>query len=71
MLGMPDIIDIFEAEFGGVPIVVYMVVVLVITRYVHVSSIPIPAFGLALGAPMGPDAELGILEPLGALVIFP
>ena len=34
---------------------------------VHIASIPVAGHGTGLGPPVGPDTELGVVEPGGAL----
>lgn len=38
--------------------------------HVHIAGVPVAVFGLALGAPVSPEAELGVLEPFGGFVLF-
>src|ERR1700761_8374985 len=41
-----------------------------IALLVHPPGVPVSMFGLALRSPMGPDAELGIAEPVWHAVLF-
>ena len=50
-----------RAEMGGVP------VPLLCSGVVHEAGVPVAVLGLALRAPVGPHAKLGILEPLRTL----
>ena len=45
-----------------------MVFVLGAALHVHIAGVPVAIFSGGLRAPMRPDAELGVPEPLGNLV---
>ena len=68
VLGLPQGADVLVAELGRVPVVAHVVQVLGAALDVHVAGVPIAEHGHALGAPVAPDAELHIPEPLRALV---
>ncbi len=42
-----------------------MVIVEAVALLVHLAAVPVAVFGHALRAPMRPDAELGVAEPVG------
>ena len=69
LLGLPQVADVLVAELRGVAVVLDMVLVIAAALLVHVEGVPIALFGLALGTPVGPDAEFCVAEPLGALVL--
>ena len=51
------------------PVVLAVEFALPLVLEIHVSGIPIALLGLALRTPMGPEAELGVLKPLGRLIL--
>ena len=61
VFGLPVTAQLFQA------IVLTMVFTLPLTLEIHVPGIPVACLGLTLRSPVGPDAELGILEPLRTL----
>ena len=65
VLGLPEIVEFHEAELGGVAVGLDVVVVLAAALDVHVAGVPVALLGNALGGPVGPDAELGVAEPVG------
>ena len=66
----PQRADILIPEFGGVAVVTDMIAVLIGALDVHVAGVPVAVHGNGLRAPVGPDAEFRVAEPVGALV-FP
>ena len=44
--------------------------VMFVAFFVHAARVPITVHGNGLGAPVGPDAELGVAEPFRNLVLF-
>src|SRR5438067_2798648 len=67
-LGFPRGNGIFVPEFRGMPVCLYVVVVLRAALHVHVARIPIAIFDRGLRAPMRPDAKFGIGEPFWDLI---
>src|ERR1035441_5171572 len=61
--------DVFESELAGMPIGRDVILVLLAALHVHVAGVPVAGFGGRLRTPVGPDAELGIAEPFGNLVL--
>src|SRR5580693_4247272 len=61
--------EVFEAEARRVTVVVELIFVLAMAFDVHLAAVPVAGLGNALGAPVGPDAELGVLIPLGGFVL--
>src|SRR5262245_14726618 len=68
MLGVPKVVDVFEAELGWVAVVLDVVLIVGLVLHVHEAGVPIAFFGYALGRPMGPDAELRVAEPVRTFV---
>ena len=66
----PEVVDLHEAEFGWVTVFLDMGGVLAVALDVHVAGIPVAGLGLALGRPVGPNAELGVAEPVWDFVTF-
>ena len=65
VLRPPDMTDVFVPELRRVAVGFDVVVVLRTALNVHASGIPIALLGNTLRAPMSPDAELRIAEPIG------
>ena len=59
-LRFPEGAEVLIAEFGGVAVVPEVVKVLGGTLDVHIPGVPVAEHGDGLGAPVGPDAELGV-----------
>ncbi len=60
--------EVFVTDFGGVAVVLDVVVVLVGALDVHEAGVPVAVFDGGLRSPVGPDAELGVGEPGGDAV---
>jgi hypothetical protein len=60
--------QIFVADLGGVTVGFDVVVVLAGALDVHVAGVPVAVFDAGLWAPVGPDAELRVVEPSGKAV---
>src|SRR5205807_4958419 len=64
LLGPPERDDVLVAEHRGVAIVLQMVLVVLVAWLVQAAGIPVAVHRNGLRAPVRPDAELGIAEPL-------
>jgi hypothetical protein len=60
--------DVFVAKLCGVAVVFEVVLILFVALEVKVPRIPVAVFGGGLRAPMGPDAQFGVAEPVRASV---
>jgi hypothetical protein len=60
--------EIFVADFGGMAVGFDVVVVLAGALDVHVAGVPVAVFDAGLRTPVGPDAELGVVEPGGEAI---
>ena len=69
-LGLEEWQDVLVAELGGVAVVVAVVLILMGALLIEAACHPVAAALDTLCAPMRPDAELGIAEPLGRLVLL-
>src|ERR1017187_4427651 len=69
LVAFPGGDDVLEAELAGVPVGGDVILVLLAALHVHVAGIPVAVFGGRLRTPVRPDAELGIAEPFGNLVL--
>ena len=68
VLGLEERQDVLKAHFGGVAVVLTVIVVLYSSLHIHFTGHPVAAALHALWPPVGPDAELGIAKPLRHLV---
>ena len=60
--------EVFVADLGGVAVGFDVVVVLAGALDVHVAGVPVAVLDAGLRAPVGPDAELGVVEPGGEAI---
>ena len=70
LVGLPGGDDVFESEFRRMPVVLDVILVLPLALDIHVSRVPVAAFSGRLRSPMGPDAELGVAEPVRNFIRF-
>jgi len=68
LVGLPKVVDLHEAGGGGVAVGLEVVLVLGVALEVHLTGVPVALLGDALRGPVGPDAELGVTEPVGRFV---
>ena len=47
-----------------------VILVVLVARLVHAAGVPVAVHRHGLRPPVGPDAELGVAEPLGTLIFF-
>ena len=62
--------DVLEADLGGMPVDLDVILVLRAVLHVHVARVPVAEFGGGLRSPVGPHAELVVAEPLGNAVLL-
>ncbi len=70
LLGLPQRDDVLVAELRGVTVMLQVILVMLAALFVDAAGIPVAVHRHGLRAPMGPDAELGIAEPIRTLVLF-
>jgi len=68
LVGLPEVVDLHEAGGGGVAVGLEVVLVLGVALEVHLAGVPVALLGDALRGPVGPDAELGVTEPVGRFI---
>ena len=66
----PDMVNVLEAEFGGMAVSLDVVFIRRSALDMHVARIPVALFGNALRRPVRPDAELRVVIPVRVFVIF-
>ena len=70
VLGLPAIVDLHEAGIGGMAVSAPGDGRTACWPWIYIwRAYQSPGFGHALRAPMRPDAELGVAEPVGRLVL--
>ena len=69
LFGLPQCAEILVAKLGRVAVMTQMIEVLRRALDVHVAGIPVAVHGNRLRAPVGPDAEFSVAEPVRALVL--
>jgi hypothetical protein len=67
-VGFPQVTDVLVSELRWMSEMRYVVLILSRPLHVHISCIPIPLLGHALRAPVGPDSEFRVTNPIGAAV---
>ncbi len=65
LVGGEEVDEVFVADFGLRAEALAVVLVLVGAFHVHVAGVPVAVADGGLRAPVGPDAELGVGEPVG------
>ncbi len=68
--GFPGLDDVDVADLGGMAVMFEVPFVFAAALGPHVVCVVVANARDGVGSPMGPDAELGVLEPLRALVGF-
>ena len=63
-LCLPQDVDVFESDFRGMTVGLDVIVVGGVALDVHAAGIPVALLRHALRGPVGPDAELGVAEPV-------
>ena len=69
LLRLPEIVDLHEADLGGVAVGLDVVVVVLFALDIHTARIPVALLGDALRRPVRPHAELSIAKPLRRLIV--
>ncbi len=69
VLGLPQVLDLHEAEAGRVAVGLDVVLVEGIALDIHQPPVPVAELGHALRAPMGPDPQLGVAIPVRRLIL--
>ena len=69
-LGLPEVVDLHEADLRRVAVRLHVIVVGRVALQIHPARVPVTLLGHALRRPVGPDAELGVPEPLGHPVVL-
>ncbi|MGY2736764.1 hypothetical protein ACVWYO_004438 [Sphingomonas sp. UYP23] len=64
-LRLPERNDVLVALFGRMAVSLEMMVVMRVARDIHPARVPVAARRDGLRAPMRPDSELRVLEPVG------
>ena len=70
VLGLPQRNDLFVAVLARMAVVLQVMLVVAVARLVHAPGVPVAVQRHRLRSPVGPDAELGVAEPLGTLVLL-
>jgi hypothetical protein len=70
MFGAPGMDHLFEPCLGGMAVVLEVKGALRLFFVVDFAGVPVSLFGHALGAPAGPNAELGVAEPVWTAVML-
>ena len=70
LLGLPQGDDVLVAELRGVAVMLEVVLVVLAALLVHAAGVPVAVHGHGLRTPVGPDAELGVAEPVRTLVLL-
>jgi len=65
LVGGEEMDEVFVADFGLGAEALEVVLVLVGALDIHVAGIPVAVADGGLGTPVGPDAKLGVGEPVG------
>ncbi len=68
VLGFPFVDYVHKAELRRVAVQFDMALVGIAAFFVHGAAIPVAGLGLALRAPVGPNAEFGVAEPFGRFI---
>ena len=68
-LSLPQCTNVLVAKCRRMPVVPHMVAVLVGTLYIHMPGVPVAVHWNRLRAPVRPDAEFRVAEPVRALVL--
>ena len=70
LLGLPQGDDVLVAELRRMAVVCQVILVVLVALLVHAAGVPVAVHGHGLRSPVGPDAELGVAEPVGTLVLL-
>ena len=66
---LPLVDDVLETVGGGMAVGRQMQFIGALGGDIQIAGIPVPLLGFALGAPVRPDAELGVPEPVRRLIL--
>ena len=69
-LRLPQRDDVLVAELRRMAVVLQVILVMLVARLVHAPRVPVAVHRHRLRSPVRPDAELGIAEPVGTLVLL-
>ena len=70
LLGLPQRDDVLVAELGRVAVMLEVILVVAAALLVDAAGVPVAIHRHGLRTPVGPDAELGVAEPVRALVLL-
>ena len=70
LLRLPQRDDVLVAELRRMPVVLEVILVMLVARLVHAAGVPVAVHRHGLRSPVRPDAELGVAEPVGTLVLL-
>ena len=70
LLGLPERNDVLVAELRRMAVVLQVVLVMAAALVVHAAGVPVAVHRHGLRPPVRPDAELGVAEPVGALILL-